>query len=206
MEKGALVHRYIAWFHRNYPDLQREMKACNHNYDTQHLNPYHLESDCWSHTMMVCNVAKMSRYDKVVQIAALLHDIGKPAARKVNPRNNHIRFFGHESLSAQLSKEILDSMIEEHMIDISEKEEIVKLVENHSFLHRNDGIGDLLDAFEYDVGFCIHLTQLSRCDSLGRFCEDDTDDERYRILLDTLAELKINPLNHRVNRQKLSVK
>jgi putative nucleotidyltransferase with HDIG domain len=164
------------------------MIECGHNYDTQELNPYHLESDCWSHTMMVCKIAEISGYGKTVQIAALLHDIGKPAARRVNPRNNHIQFFGHEELSAQLAEDILFSMIEEGMIDDKERSEIIELIRQHSFLHRNLKIEKLLERFGEDKVFCIHLVQLSRCDTLGRFSADLPDDVKYQHILTLLDE------------------
>ena len=83
----------VSWFQQNFAHLHQELLQCNHNFDTQELNPYHLESDCWSHTMLVCKVAELKAYDLPVLIAALLHDLGKPLAREVNPRNNHVRFF-----------------------------------------------------------------------------------------------------------------
>ena len=180
------MYRSIAWFQKNYPQLHREMITCNHNFDTHNLNPYHLESDCWSHTMMVCKMAEFKQYDKVVQIAALLHDIGKPSARKVNPKNNHVRFFGHEKLSAQMAEEILWSMRQEGMIDQGEKEEIIKLIENHSFLHKNPEMENLLEEFGEQIAFCIHLVQLSQCDNLGRFCADTADDAKYHKMLESL--------------------
>ncbi len=182
------MYRFIAWFQQNYPELHKDLIECNHNFDTYDLNPYHLESDCWSHTMMVCKIAELSGYGKTVQIAALLHDIGKPAARRVNPRNNHIQFFGHEELSVQLSEDILSSMIAEGMIDKKEKGEIIALIKYHSFLHRNLEIKNLLERFGDDRAFCIHLVQLSRCDSLGRFSADLPDDKRYQYILALLDE------------------
>jgi len=189
------MYRYITWFQENYPRLKEEMAACDHNYDHRNLNPYHLESDCWSHTMMVCKMAEINHCDKVVQIAALLHDIGKPSARKVNPRNNHIQFFGHEKLSAQRAEEILLSMREEGMIDRTEKKEIIKLIAHHSFLYLHPDIEDLLDAFDRDLSFCIHLVEVSRCDNQGRFCSDTIDDAIYRNMLDDLhsrQEMEMN--------------
>ena len=81
------MYELISWFQINYPQLRDELKNCMHNFDDAKLNPYHLESDCWSHTMMVCKIAELEDFDKVVQIAALLHDIGKPLVRRVNPRS-----------------------------------------------------------------------------------------------------------------------
>ena len=58
------MYHYITWFQNNYPELHNALIACDHNYNYMHLNPYHLESDCWSHTMMVCKIAEIQGYDK----------------------------------------------------------------------------------------------------------------------------------------------
>ena len=150
------------------------------------LNPYHLESDCWSHTMMVCKIAEISHYDKVVQVAALLHDIGKPDSRKINPRNNHVQFFGHEALSAKMAVEILEHMTEEEIVSSLEKNEIIKLIAEHAFLHKYKEVNALQEYFGDDKDFCIHLVQLSRCDSFGRFCPDLPSEEKYETLLKIL--------------------
>ncbi len=178
------MYQIIEWFQLNYPELHNSLLQCNHNYDYKDLNPYHLESDCWSHTMLVCKVAELNGYDKVVQIAALLHDIGKPGSRKINPRNNHIQFFGHEELSASMSEEILSFMVSEKIISMDEQTEIKELVRLHALLHHDFEEKELQERFGNRKSFYIHLVQLCRCDSLGRFCEDDKfSDERYHKLL-----------------------
>lgn len=63
------MYQLIEWFQLNYWELHNELLHCNHNYDEKDLNPYHLESDCWSHTMMVCKMAEVFDYEKVVQVS-----------------------------------------------------------------------------------------------------------------------------------------
>jgi len=178
------MYQLIEWFQLNYSELHNDLLLCNHNYDDKDLNPYHLESDCWSHTMLICKIAELNAYDKVVQVAALLHDIGKPNSRKINPRNNHIQFFGHEELSSEMSAEILSLMAEESIITMEEKDDIQELVRLHALLHHDLHEKELLERFGKRKSFYIHLVQLCRCDALGRFCEDDKfSDERYRKLI-----------------------
>jgi putative nucleotidyltransferase with HDIG domain len=159
-----------------------------HNYAPTELNPYHLESDCWSHTMMVCKLAELNAYDNVVQIAALLHDIGKPASRKVNSRNNHVQFFGHEALSAEMAEGILDRMLDESIILIEEKEEIIQLVKHHAFLYKHSEPNAMMKYFNGNKVFCRHLVELIRCDSLGRFCSDLPDEEKFTVLLEEIEK------------------
>ncbi len=180
------MYQLIEWFQIHFPQMHQDLLGCNHNFDKKDLNPFHLESDCWSHTMMVCKLAELGNYDKVVQIAALLHDIGKPASRKINPRNNHVQFFGHEERSAQMAVDVLDLMIQEDIVDLTEKEEVVKLIIYHAFLYKHSEANELLDHFEGDKMFCRHLVQLVKCDSLGRFCADPSSEEKFHVLLEEI--------------------
>ena len=184
------MYQLIEWFQIHFPKMQQDLLHCNHNFDEKDLNPYHLESDCWSHTMMVCKIAELSAYDKVVQIAALLHDIAKPASRKINLHNNHVQFFGHEELSAVMAVDVLDAMQREDIVNDKEKNEVIKLIFHHAFLHKHPYQEALIERFEGDKIFCIHLVQLSRCDSLGRFCADILSEEKYQVLLDQLKGVK----------------
>jgi len=113
----------IIFFQIEYPMLVAEMRVATHhltNADTQNveinivgnhnshpinLNPYHLEGNIWEHTLLVCKQAENTSYE--VQIAALLHDIGKPSTRKVNPKNGNVSFYNHDAVSAFMSLEIL---------------------------------------------------------------------------------------------------
>ena len=177
------MYQLIKWFQINFPKMHNDLLQCNHNFDEKDLNPYHLESDCWSHTMMVCKIAELSHYDIVVQTAALLHDIGKPASRKINPRNNHVQFFGHEEFSAEMAVDVLDLMIKERTITVQEKEEVIKLITHHAFLYKHAEVTELLEYFDGDKVFCRHLIELIRCDSLGRFCPDLLDEKKFENLL-----------------------
>ena len=92
----------VKWFQLEYPDLVKAMKQCSHHYDRKNLNPYHLEDDVFTHTMMVLDNVNVyyKRWGYLVAVAALLHDIGKPFTREVNDEKKRVSFFGHESVSA----------------------------------------------------------------------------------------------------------
>ena len=158
----------LTWFQTNYPHYKKALLECNHNFDDKDTNPYHIEGDCWSHTMMVCKIAQLKDYPKVVKISALLHDIGKPKARKINPENNHIQFFGHEEISAQLAQPLLDDLLQREWINHSEKKEITELIRLHGELYKHDE-EHIYKMFANRLNLFIHLTQLAECDDLGRF-------------------------------------
>ena len=62
-----MIH-LLNWFQINYPHLKQALLESNHNFNNRETNPYHVEGDCWSHTMMVCKVAELRGYDRVVQV------------------------------------------------------------------------------------------------------------------------------------------
>ena len=161
---------FINWFQITYPHLKKSMQECHHNFDDRDTNPYHIEGDCWSHTMMVCKIAELRGYDKVVQLSAILHDIGKPKSRKINPKNNHVQFFGHEELSAKMAKPLVDDLIQRKMITKLEANEVLKLIEFHSYLYTRNEV-EIYEKFKNSLELFKHLVELSICDDLGRFSE-----------------------------------
>lgn len=62
---------------------------------------YH-SKDVWNHTMQVLDKSKPALIDR---LAALLHDVGKPATKKVD--SGVISFHGHEEVGGEIAKKIL---------------------------------------------------------------------------------------------------
>ena len=167
----------IDWFSTTYPKYKEALLNCHHNFDEKETNPYHVEGDCWSHTMMVCKVAELKGYDKVVQVSALLHDLGKPSSRKINPQNNHVQFFGHEEKSALLAKPLLEKLVKKEEISQDEFLEIEELVLLHGTLYKLSN-EEIVKKFKGRERFFRHLVELVECDGLGRFANSyDFDKE-----------------------------
>jgi len=157
----------LIWFQTNYPELKNALLNCHHNFDDKETNPYHIEGDCWSHTMMVCKIAELKSYDKVVQVAALLHDIGKPNTRKVNSKNNHVQFFGHEELSVKMAEPLLSDLMLRKILNREEALEVLELIALHGEIYKNrEKIEEQLLTRPHVLQ---HLLELAECDNLGRF-------------------------------------
>ncbi len=77
--------------------------------------------DLWDHTLRSVDAAAESR--PVVRLAALLHDIGKPATYS----DGH--FLGHDAVGAELAGELLDRLHEPHSV----RDRVVDLVRLHMF-------------------------------------------------------------------------
>lgn len=64
---------------------------------------YH-DLDVWGHTLEVIRQADSS--DLVLNLACLFHDVGKPETRFVDEKGD-IRFFGHETVGAEIATRVL---------------------------------------------------------------------------------------------------
>jgi poly(A) polymerase len=80
--------------------------------------------DVWDHTLLVLRNAGPGNL--ILSLAALFHDIGKPATKMLDDEG-HIRFFGHEPVGADLTKRILRRL----KFTNDQVSEVVKLVKNH---------------------------------------------------------------------------
>jgi len=84
---------------------------------------YHHE-DVWHHTLSV--VRNVPPGDLVLTLAALLHDVGKPATRSTDARGA-IRFFAHERVGEQLARALLERL----RFDGKTVADVAQLVRNH---------------------------------------------------------------------------
>jgi len=159
----------ITWFCINYPEIRKELLDCSHSGGDGEVNPYHIEGDCWSHTMMVCKMMEINSSDKALLVSALLHDIGKPAKRRVSLKNGHIQFFGHEEESALLAKPILAKMVNDGIVDDAQAKEALELISKHGYFYKAKDIDEVYQEFVDRREFFLKLTLLVECDHLGRF-------------------------------------
>ena len=83
---------------------------------------YHSEGDVWVHTL---RVIRNSPPTPALQLAALLHDIGKPPTR--SEHGERVKFLGHESISAELSESFMARLKWPKEL----REKVVKLVRLH---------------------------------------------------------------------------
>lgn len=66
---------------------------------------YHSEGDVYVHTLLVLENAQKT---PIVQLAALLHDTGKPSTQEILP--DRIRFLGHEDVSVDIARRVLQRL------------------------------------------------------------------------------------------------
>lgn len=124
--------------------------------------------DVWTHLLKSLEHATNKNYPLHIKIAALFHDIGKPATRrKANGRGSkEWTFYGHEVVGARISKNIMKRLkFPKHL-----SEPIEKLVRYHMFFSDPDSITlSAVRRMVKNVGKDLiwDLMDLRTCDRIG---------------------------------------
>lgn len=161
----------LKFFHKNYPHHVKAMRESDHNFDSSTLNPYHLEGTVFEHVMMVLNEAVKRNYGFETELAALLHDLGKPTVREETEvlfNAEHIgkvTFYNHDPLSAFLSLSIMQDL----GLKPAVKERLFKVIALHTDVFKRP-LQKLYDLIQDDKTFDL-LLRLAECDHLGRFTD-----------------------------------
>ena len=121
---------------------------------------YHHDFDVWRHTVAV---VAGSKKDLSLRLSALLHDIAKPRTYTVD-ENGTGHFFGHASLGAQMSEEILLRL----KYPTKTVSEVTGIIKHHAdvFVVEERPVKRLLSKFGMN-GLC-RLAELRKADSLGK--------------------------------------
>ena len=126
-------------------------------------DPIHRHKDVLAHTIAV--VEKTSA-DKVLRLAALLHDIGKPKTRSF-VRGGRVTFHHHEVVGARMARDRLTALRYPH----DEVEAVSRLVELHLRFHtyKMGWTDAAVRRYVRDAGEHLdRLNELTRCDCTTR--------------------------------------
>ena len=162
-------------------------------------NEFH-KYDVYRHNVETCN--HMSIDDMIGRLAALLHDIGKPRAKKFALKiGNGNVFYNHEIIGAKMTKNLMKRL----KFSNEEISKCVLLVELHMFYYTsdwNDGaIRRFLKRFDGDIDFLNLLFRLREADRSGSGTKKNSPyilhEFRKRIdnILKDDAALKVSDLN-----------
>jgi poly(A) polymerase/tRNA nucleotidyltransferase (CCA-adding enzyme) len=134
--------------------------------------------DLWDHTLRTVDAAPADR--PVIRLAALLHDIGKPATL-ANGRFHH-----HEVVGAQLA----DALLRRLRYPRAAAEDVIRLVRHHMFVVDPDATDAAVRRFIKRIGrdHVDALFALRRADDIGSgMSPDDPGQDAFRARID--AEL-----------------
>ena len=92
--------------------------------------------DVYEHLLRTLQAAADKGYSTEMRLAALLHDIAKPATRREGGKNKQYSFFGHEVVGARMAKNILKRL----KIPVDMAKNIEMLVRWHMFFSDPDEI------------------------------------------------------------------
>ena len=141
--------------------------------------------DLWDHTVRTVDATRADR--PVVRLAALLHDIGKPATFS----DGH--FLGHEVVGAELAGELLDKLRSPRAV----RERVVHLVRQHMFSYESAWSDTAVRRFIGKIGVeaIDDLFALREADNLGSGIAPDAgglDALRERIARELEGELVLD--------------
>lgn len=184
MENSTSIKRHwIAEIERIDSNFFKDLKNCTHRYDPQGVNKsnkYHLEEDgnVYGHTLMVYEKAReLYPEDEILQLACLLHDIGKPGCRFENHEKESASFYNHESYGVFKAVGILNKLC----LDVKDKVRVLELIQRHADSYKLN-IKNLLKLYTKEK--IQDIIKIRWCDTLGRIKQDDDglDIEQIRDL------------------------
>ena len=126
-------------------------------------DPIHRHKDVLAHTIAV--VAKC-RPDRILRLAALLHDIGKPKTRSFGPGGS-VSFHHHEVVGARMARDRMRAL----RYSTEDTEKVTRLVELHLRFHtyQMGWTDSAVRRYVRDAGdLLLQLNELTRCDCTTR--------------------------------------
>ena len=109
------------------PELEESYKVSQ--------NKHHIY-DCYEHALLSLKYAAKKKFNKYVRLASLLHDIGKPRAKR--GKGPDATFYNHEIIGAKMTVQILNRL----RFSKKDIERITKLVRFHLFYYNVDEVGE----------------------------------------------------------------
>ncbi|MBI2450340.1 MAG: HD domain-containing protein [Candidatus Nealsonbacteria bacterium] len=98
-------------------------------------NKHHIYN-CYEHSLLSLKYAAQKGFNMEVRLSALLHDVGKPRAKRGEGQDS--TFYNHEVIGARMTAGILNRL----KFPTKEIEKITKLVRYHLFYYNVDEVGD----------------------------------------------------------------
>ncbi len=141
-------------------------------------DPIHRHKDVLAHTIAVVD---KTRAERIVRLAALFHDIGKPKTRSIGPKG--VTFHHHDVVGARMTRERMQAL----RYSNEDIEKVSTLVELHLRFHtyKMGWTDRAVRRYVRDAGGLLdELNELTRCDCTTR------NERRARALARRMDELE----------------
>ena len=174
MKKGDFLHLFMKYF----PQYSHRMRSTLHSYSDSYQNPYHLEDDCWSHTMLVYQALDTTGLNEVDTLslltAGLCHDAGKPFVRSSH-KPGKINMWNHSEAGTQFAAEVCHKLFNNSSYSSKIAEDILHkvtfLVSHHIDAHQTNS-KDASVLFNYRNDLFLLMKRLLLADNAGQFTID----------------------------------
>jgi tRNA nucleotidyltransferase (CCA-adding enzyme) len=125
-------------------------------------NRYH-QYDVWDHTLAVLDATSV---DPVLRLAAVFHDVSKPATKGTNEKTGDVTFYDHENVGAGVADGILERM----RFSTEHRQRAVHLIRHHLIPYQRGWAGAAIRRWVRRVGAenVAPLLQLGRADIAGK--------------------------------------
>jgi putative nucleotidyltransferase with HDIG domain len=120
--------------------------------------------DVLNHSLLACDFAARQGYDEEVRLAALFHDLGKVATRRMDD-SGVWTFYGHEQVSVDLCRDIMRRFRYSNAV----RDTVLHLIGEHMFHYEDIWTSAAVRRFIIRVGreYLDRLYQLRMADSFG---------------------------------------
>ncbi|MGH9170621.1 MAG: CCA tRNA nucleotidyltransferase [Acidimicrobiales bacterium] len=130
-------------------------------------DPIHRHKDVLAHTIAVVEKTSAGRVpaDRILRLAALFHDVGKPRTRSVGP--DGVSFHHHDVVGARMTRTRMQTL----RYPTAEIDQVSRLVELHLRFHtyKMGWTDSALRRYARDAGDLLdRLNELTRCDCTTR--------------------------------------
>lgn len=179
-----------------------DMKTCEQGGSFLNPSPYHLEGDVWTHTVCCyshllnifekCNIIS-ERDRKIVCLAVLFHDIGKPSS--VGFHESGKKYFrGHDARSMQIIMRNHKLICEVFEISHDDLVDIMLIVQVHTLYYQLKNYIDIYKYLNYRMDLLSLYIALSTADAAGQIREDNNEDEKFDIIEAFSSDNKTLPI------------
>ncbi len=161
--------------------------------------------DVWEHLIRSLQHSADKDYPLELRLAALFHDISKPATRRSGGKNKQWTFFGHEVVGARVTKKILENL----KFPTKVIEKVVKLIRWHMFFSDTEQITlSAVRRMIVNVGGGVeiwNLMNLRICDRIGtgRPKEDPYRLRKYHSMIEEALRDPISVQMLKIDGKKL---